>query len=91
MGSRVLNRLLYTTERRLSDPAGLPERAWFRHLIYAPGFYTGYGVKTMPGVREAVEDVPDLSVAQAQSERIAAALEAYAAQVRMAAQMLERI
>jgi hypothetical protein len=45
----------------------------------------------MPGVREAVEDVPDLSVARAQSDRIAAALEAYAAQVRMAAQMLERI
>jgi N-acetylated-alpha-linked acidic dipeptidase len=86
-----LNRVLYTTERRLSDPAGLPEREWFRHLIYAPGFYTGYGVKTMPGVREAVEDVPDLSVARAQSDRIAAALEAYAAQVRMAAQMLERI
>jgi N-acetylated-alpha-linked acidic dipeptidase len=86
-----LNRVLYTTERRLSDPAGLPEREWFRHLIYAPGFYTGYGVKTMPGVREAVEDVPDLSVARAQSDRIAAALEAYAAQVRTAAQMLERI
>ena len=35
--------------------AGLPRRPWFEHLIYAPGFYTGYGVKTLPGVREAIE------------------------------------
>jgi len=39
---------------RLSD-AGLPRRPWFKHTIYAPGFYTGYGVKTVPGVREAIE------------------------------------
>jgi N-acetylated-alpha-linked acidic dipeptidase len=83
--------LLYTTERRLSDPAGLPEREWFRHLIYAPGFYTGYGVKTMPGIREAVEDVPDLAVARTQAARVAAAVEAYAAQVRMAAELLGRM
>jgi len=83
-----LNRLLYTTERTLVDSAGLPERAWFRHLLYAPGFYTGYGVKTMPGIREAVEDVPDLAVAQRETARAAAALEAYAAQVMDAAAML---
>jgi N-acetylated-alpha-linked acidic dipeptidase len=35
---------------------GLPRRPWFRHQIYAPGFYTGYGVKTLPGVREAIEE-----------------------------------
>ena len=34
---------------------GLPRRSWFKHQIYAPGFYTGYGVKTLPGVREAIE------------------------------------
>ena len=34
---------------------GLPRRAWYKHCLYAPGFYTGYGVKTMPGVREAIE------------------------------------
>ena len=39
----------------LTDPAGLPNRPWFQNLIYAPGFYTGYGVKTIPGVREAIE------------------------------------
>ena len=34
---------------------GTPNRPWYQHLLYAPGFYTGYGVKTMPGVREAIE------------------------------------
>lgn len=34
----------------------MPRRAWYRHLLHAPGYYTGYGVKTMPGVREAIED-----------------------------------
>ena len=51
-----LNRMLYTTERLLGHEAGLPHREWFRHQIYAPGFYTGYGVKTMPGIREGVEE-----------------------------------
>ena len=35
--------------------SGLPRRSWYKHLVYAPGFYTGYGVKTLPGVREAIE------------------------------------
>ena len=48
--------MLYTTERLLGHEAGLPHREWFRHQIYAPGFYTGYGVKTMPGIREGVEE-----------------------------------
>jgi len=50
-----LDRLLYSTERSLTRQAGLPRRDWFRHHIYAPGFYTGYGVKTLPGIREAIE------------------------------------
>ena len=50
-----LNRLLYTSERLLTREEGLPGRPWYRHYIYAPGFYTGYGVKTIPGVREAIE------------------------------------
>ncbi len=37
------------------SPDGLPDRPWYRHQIYAPGLYTGYGVKTLPGVREAIE------------------------------------
>ena len=50
-----LNRLLYTSERAFKYDAGLPKRDWFKHLAYAPGFYTGYGVKTLPGIREGIE------------------------------------
>ncbi|MHB1056399.1 MAG: transferrin receptor-like dimerization domain-containing protein [Rhodanobacter sp.] len=50
-----LNRLMAGMEQALTDPAGLPGRAWFKHMIYAPGMLTGYGVKTVPGVREAIE------------------------------------
>ena len=53
--ARAVNAKLMESERRLTDAAGLPGRPWFRHMIYAPGFYTGYGVKTIPGVREAIE------------------------------------
>ncbi|HJZ78287.1 MAG TPA: transferrin receptor-like dimerization domain-containing protein [Vicinamibacterales bacterium] len=50
-----VNRALMMAERDLIEPAGLPDRPWYRHVIYAPGLYTGYGVKTIPGVREAVD------------------------------------
>ena len=50
-----LNQKLLQSERRLTDPAGLPRRAWYKHMIYAPGVYTGYAPKTMPGIREAIE------------------------------------
>ena len=49
------NYLLYQTERELIRQEGLNGRPWYKHHIYAPGFYTGYGVKTIPGVREAIE------------------------------------
>jgi N-acetylated-alpha-linked acidic dipeptidase len=52
---RGLNADLIRSERLLTDERGLPNRPWFEHLLYAPGFYTGYGVKTIPGVREAIE------------------------------------
>ncbi|UWX56608.1 hypothetical protein NYZ99_13070 [Maribacter litopenaei] len=50
-----LNNMLMDAEHKLTSEGGLPRRPWFKHQIYAPGFYTGYGVKTLPGVREAVE------------------------------------
>ena len=50
-----INTRLVMAERDLVEPAGLPDRPWYRHVIYAPGLYTGYGVKTIPGVREAVD------------------------------------
>jgi N-acetylated-alpha-linked acidic dipeptidase len=50
-----LNALLRGIEQTLASPEGLPGRPWFRHMIYAPGLQTGYGTKTLPGVREAIE------------------------------------
>lgn len=50
-----LNKMLYQAEQQLLTDTGLPRRPWFKHTIYAPGFYTGYGVKTLPGIREAIE------------------------------------
>jgi N-acetylated-alpha-linked acidic dipeptidase len=51
----AVNAKLIKSERMLLNSAGLPNRPWFENLIYAPGFYTGYGVKTIPGVRESIE------------------------------------
>jgi N-acetylated-alpha-linked acidic dipeptidase len=52
---QAINAAMGRMEQALTDPAGLPTRPWFKHLIYAPGMLTGYGVKTVPGVREAIE------------------------------------
>lgn len=51
----AFNKALYQAEQQLLNEKGLPARAWYKHTLYAPGFYTGYGVKTIPGVREAIE------------------------------------
>jgi N-acetylated-alpha-linked acidic dipeptidase len=50
-----VNKMLIESERKLTNAEGLPNRPWFKHQLYAPGFYTGYGVKTVPAVREAIE------------------------------------
>jgi N-acetylated-alpha-linked acidic dipeptidase len=85
---REVNALLAKSEQALADTAGLPRRPWFAHLIYAPGFYTGYGVKTMPGIREAVEERRP-SEAQAQTARVARALDRLDDLVRRATTALE--
>jgi len=53
--TQEINNLLYTVERLMIREEGLPGRDWYKHYIYAPGYYTGYGVKTIPAVREAIE------------------------------------
>ena len=82
-----LNELLIQTERAMTREDGLPRRPWFRHQIYAPGFYTGYGVKTLPGVREAIEQ-RDWDEAAEQIALVAATLEGLAAEVDRAAGVL---
>ncbi len=68
-----LNARLIESERRLTSPQGLPNRPWFTHQIYAPGYYTGYGVKTLPGVREAIEQ-KDWRLAEEQVARLGSLL-----------------
>lgn len=87
---RELNRLLYQSERKLLSEAGLPRRPWFRHQIYAPGFYTGYGVKTLPGVREAIEQ-KNWSEANEQVAALSKTLAAMSAQISAATLQLQRI
>lgn len=83
----AINRDIYQSERDLTDPAGLPRRPWYRHTIYAPGFYTGYGVKTMPGIREAVEQ-KNMAEARAQLSNVVAAIRRMAARADAATRAL---
>lgn len=76
-----LNQELMGMEQVLLQDKGLPRRDWFKHQIYAPGFYTGYGVKTLPGVREAIEQ-KDWKEAQEQIAVLAATLKNFDAQVQ---------
>jgi N-acetylated-alpha-linked acidic dipeptidase len=87
---QVLNSRLLESERKLLSPEGLPDRPWFEHLIYAPGRYTGYEVKTIPGVREAIEQ-KKWKEAEGQIARAASALQEEARLVDAAAQELETV
>ncbi|HEV7671266.1 MAG TPA: M28 family metallopeptidase [Thermoanaerobaculia bacterium] len=75
-----LGKLLIDSERALTRPEGLPGRPWFIHQIYAPGFYTGYGVKTLPGIREAIE-ARNWDLTAKEVELVAGTLRGYAAQI----------
>ncbi len=83
-----LDLLLFRTERRLNRPEGLPRRDWFRHQIYAPGFYTGYGVKTLPGVREALEQ-RDWKEADEQIKIVSKVIENFAAEIERASKIYQ--
>jgi N-acetylated-alpha-linked acidic dipeptidase len=87
---RALNTKLMQCERQLLDPAGLPHREWYRHLMYAPGFYTGYDVKTLPAVREGIEQ-RQYKEAETEIARAAKALDRETALVVSAAVELERL
>ena len=77
---KQLDAILLTAERSLTRPEGLPRRNWFVHQVYAPGFYTGYGVKTLPAVREAIEQ-RNWKEAEQQIGLVAATLESFAKEV----------
>jgi N-acetylated-alpha-linked acidic dipeptidase len=84
-----LNQKLTESERRLTTPEGLPRRSWYKHMLYAPGVYSGYGVKTLPGIREAIEEK---HWAEADSEivRVATVLDTESALINAAAAELEQ-
>jgi N-acetylated-alpha-linked acidic dipeptidase len=85
-----LNHVLLQAERSLTNPDGLPRRAWFKHLLYAPGVYSGYGAKTMPGVREGIE-LGRYGEAEKEIARVAKVLDAEAALLDTASKILDRI
>jgi N-acetylated-alpha-linked acidic dipeptidase len=82
-----LNAMLSGLEQMLTDPRGLPGRTWFKHMIYAPGLYTGYAVKTVPGVRESIEH-RDWHQADEYIGVTAHALQMYCDQVEQATRLL---
>lgn len=83
-----LNALLATIDQLLIDDRGLPGRTWFRNLIYAPGRFTGYGAKTLPGVREAIEE-RRFDDAVEYARRTAAVIDAYAARLDTARALID--
>ena len=84
------NELLFRTERSMLLPAGLPGRDWFKHQIYAPGLYTGYGAKTLPAIREAAEAVR-WEEANREAEALVGVLRAVRAQIDQADKALGRL
>ncbi len=84
----ALNLRLIQSERTLTNDDGLPRRPWYKHLLYAPGVYSGYGVKTVPSVREAIEQ-KRYSEAEQEIVRVGKALEEESALIESASQMLE--
>jgi N-acetylated-alpha-linked acidic dipeptidase len=85
---KSLDEILMKTERALTSPNGLPRRDWFKHQIYAPGFYTGYGVKTLPSVREAIEQ-RDWKEAAGQIELVSKTIENFAREIDRATNLLK--
>ena len=84
---RDVNAILFRTERSMTLPQGLPNRDWYKHRIYAPGTYTGYSVKTLPGLREAIEGGRVDEAAQ-QAQQVAEVLHALDTQVQDATRLL---
>lgn len=82
------NALLRSTERLFTSPDGLPRRPWYKHLLYAPGLYTGYGVKTLPGVREGIE-LKDWETTDREIARLSAAIARGAGHIAAIAALLE--
>ncbi|MBE7171437.1 MAG: M28 family metallopeptidase [Williamsia sp.] len=84
-----INKRLYQAEQKLLSDGGLPRRSWYKHTIYAPGFYTGYGVKTLPGIREAMEQ-RNWKEAQEQIDIASSVLKKFSAHLTETTQLIQR-
>jgi N-acetylated-alpha-linked acidic dipeptidase len=82
--------MLINSERKVTNAQGLPNRPWFKHQLYAPGFYTGYAAKTVPAVREAIEQ-KQWKQAEEGIVAVARVLEDEAALISSAAQKLSAV
>ncbi len=91
LGDRTgaLNTILMDAERTLTRKEGLPGRPWYKHEIYAPGMYTGYGVKTLPAIREALE-LRKWKEAEEQTKVVAGVFENYAHMVDKATELVSK-
>jgi N-acetylated-alpha-linked acidic dipeptidase len=85
--SARLRALMRDIDQTLAPDVGLPGRPWYKNLVYAPGRFTGYGVKTLPGVREAIEE-QRYADARRYTKLTAAALDAYSARLELATAVL---
>jgi N-acetylated-alpha-linked acidic dipeptidase len=85
--SPAVNASLMQTGKAFLDTAGLENRPWFENMIYAPGFFTGYGVKTLPAVRESIEQ-KEWKTVDGEIVRTAAAMEREVEVLKRATQML---
>jgi len=84
----AVNAVLKDMERALTRDHGLPKRPWYIHHIYAPGFYTGYGVKTLPGVREAIEQA-EFSDVETQINILASVINEFSSKIDKAISLMK--
>ncbi len=84
-----MNQRLMESERKLTNDDGLPRRPWYKHMLYAPGIYSGYEVKTVPSVREGIEQ-KRYDEANQEIVRVAKALEEESTLIESAAKLLEQ-
>ena len=84
-----INNILKKVDQALIREEGLPRRDWFKNMIYAPGFYTGYGVKTLPGIREGLEQ-RNWNEVDTYIQEVAKALDRASAMINLASNILSR-
>jgi len=84
-----INNILKNVDQAMVSEGGLPRRDWFKNMIYAPGFYTGYGVKTLPGIREGLEQ-RNWNEVDTYIQEVAKTLDRVASKINSASKILKK-